>query len=89
MTMQEVMNIIYNKPKGYKVSFEWIDGGMLKSDYFPTGSESDPLIPTEHEAWELADRFARATVGETCNLYVVSSDHSPVSGYEKRKIKNR
>ena len=89
MKMQEAMDMINNKPKGYKVAFEWCGDGMLRSAYFPDGGPGDLLIATEHEAWELADRFARATVGKTCNLYVVDHTHHPVEGYKAREIANR
>lgn len=87
MKMQDVMDRINNKPRGYRVSFEWKKGAMLHSDYFPEGNE--PLIETECEAWELADRFARVTKGEAVNIYVVDHKNTPVTDYEKRKIENR
>lgn len=89
MKIQEAMDIIHNKPKGFMVSFEWCGDGLLRSDHFPDKRAGEPLIPTEHEAWELADRFARATKGKTCNLYVVDSSSSPVKDYKKRIIANR
>lgn len=87
MKMQEAMDILHNKPKGFRVHFEWCGDGFLRSDYFPNHGE--PLIPTEAEAWELTERFARATQGKTCNLYVVSHDFRPVPGYKARMIENR
>ena len=89
MKMQEAMDIINNKPKGFMVSFEWYGDGMLRSDHFPDKHNAEPLIPTEWEAWELADRFARATKGKTCNIYVTDNTFSPVKDYENRKIINR
>jgi hypothetical protein len=89
MTMQEAMDIINNKPKGYMVVFEWIDGSILKSDYFPDGDGGEKLIEAEWEAWELANRFAKVTKGRTCNIYVVDDKFSPVEGYEDRQIANR
>ena len=89
MKMQEAMNEINNKPKGYMVSFEWYGDGFLRSDHFPDKHGGEALIETESEAWELADRFARATKGKTCNLYVVGHNFTPVEGYKDRYILNR
>jgi len=88
MKMQEAMDIINNKPKGFMVHFEWCGDGFLRTDYFPDKHAGESLIPTEHEAWELADRFARVTKGKTCNIYVVDSQFIPVKDYEIRKIAN-
>lgn len=41
------------------------------------------------EAWELARDFARATCGQTVNLYAVDSRHAPVPRYESKMIRNR
>ncbi len=89
MKMQAVMDIINNKPEGFMVSFEWCGDGMLKSDYFPDKHSGENLIPTEWDAWELADRFAKITKGKTCNLYVVDNPYTPVRDYKKRLILNR
>ena len=71
------------------VSFEWYGDGFLRSDHFPDKHADEPLIESEHEAWELARAFARATKGKTCNLYVVDSKFVPVADYDKRKMSNR
>ncbi len=90
MKMQEAMNIINNKPKGFMVSLEWVkSGGILASDHFPDKHGGETLIPTEWEAWELADRFARVTRGLAVNIYVVDDTFKPVEEYKKRKIINR
>lgn len=89
MTMKQVLDVLNNRPEGFMVSFEWWGDGGLTSDYFPDRKAGDLLIPTEHEAWELARTFARATKGSTCNLRVVNDQHIPVKDYEKREIKNR
>jgi hypothetical protein len=87
MKMQAAMDVMHNKPEGFRVAFEWCGDGFLRSDHFP--EEREPLIPTEAEAWELAERFARAARGRVCNLYVVDHDYNPVPGYQAREIKNR
>ena len=87
--MQEAMDMINNKPKGYMVHFEWCGDGMLRSDYFPDKHNGETLIQTEWEAWELVGKFARATKGKTCDLYVIDNTFSPVKDYERRKIINR
>jgi len=89
MKMQEAMDLINNKPQGFMVSFEWFGDGFLRSDYFPDKHAGEELIKYEHEAWELADRFARAMKGKVCNLYVVGHDFKPVENYKQRYIKNR
>lgn len=89
MKMQKVMDTLHNKPEGFMVSFERCGDGFLRSDHFPDEHAGEALIPTEWEAWELAERFARATRGRTCNLYVTDHNFRPVPGYEKREIKNR
>ena len=88
MKMNEAMALI-NKPKGFMVSFEWWGDGFLRSDYFPDKHAGEALIASEEEAWKLAARFAVATKGKTCNIYVVDDRFSPVPCYEIRKIKNR
>lgn len=89
MKMKDAMNEIYNKPKGYMISFEWCGDGFLRGDYFPDKHDGEELIQTEREAWDLAYRFAIATKGRTCNLYVIDHNFKPVDGYKKRYIKNR
>jgi hypothetical protein len=89
MKMQEAMDIMNNKPKGFMVSFERCGDGFLRSDHFPDKHAGEPLIATEHEAWELARDFARAAKGRVCNLYVIDSTFQPVRGYESRMIDNR
>jgi hypothetical protein len=87
MKLQDALDIMHNKPKGFRVAFEWCGDGFLRSDYFPDRGE--PLIATECEAWDLAERFARVTRKRTCNLCVVDADYRPVPGYEDREIANR
>lgn len=89
MEHQEALDIIHNKPKGFMVHFEWHGDGFLRGDHFPAKHAGEALIPTEWEAWELANRFARATKGRTCNLYVMDDDFNPVKDYKKREIVNR
>lgn len=89
MKIQDAMDIINNKPKGYMVHFEWCGGGGLRGDYFPDKHTGERLIQTEWDAWELADRFAKATKGKTCNVYVIDDTFLAVKDYEKRIILNR
>lgn len=88
MRMEAAMKIINKTPK-YMVSFEWKEGGMLRSDYFPDKHAGEALIATEEEAWILAQKFADKTKGDAVNIYVVGSDFTPVDNYEERFIKNR
>jgi len=91
MLMHEAMRVINDDPKpmGYMVSFERKEGRFLASDHFPDKHRGEPLIPTEEEAWALAQKFAAKTVGRCVNVYVMAHDFVPVPGYEARKIENR
>lgn len=91
MLMHEAMQVINDEPKpmGYMISFDRTDGRFLTSDHFPDKHRGEPLIPTEEEAWVLAQKFAAKTVGRCVNLCVVAHDFEPVPGYKTRKIENR
>ena len=92
MTLKQAMEHITAK-QGFAVCFEWIDGGVLRSDHFPDthptwGREAG--IATEEEAWDLARRFAKAMPGRVCNVYVIHAHtFTPVGGYQERMIVNR
>ena len=86
MKMKEAMEII-NGNKGFMVSFEHVEGGLLRSDYFPDKDEK--LIDSESEAWLLAHSFAAKTKGRCVDIYVVDNSFCPVKGFEKKKITNR
>lgn len=90
MKMKEAQAII-DAPyaTGYMVSFEHLDGLGLRSDHFPDKHAGEPLIETKIEAWSLADRFARKTVGRCVNIYVIDSNFNPVPGYKRLMIENR
>ena len=89
MKTNEALKIINSKgtPKGYMVSFEVREGSVLRSDHFPDKHAGEPLIPTEHDAWELAKQFADATGDDTYNIYVIDHTFSPVRGYAEKKLK--
>ena len=91
MKMMEALGLIDNKPPcpGFMVHFEWRDGPILRTDYFPDKGTNEPLIKTEEEAWTLAHRFANAMGDKICNIYVVNDIWIPVSGYERQRIKSR
>lgn len=89
MKMKEVMEIIEGCKGGFMVSLEWKKGSILSSDHFPDKHGGEDLIPTEKEAWLLADEFAKKTVGKAVNIYVMNSDFTPVKGYRKKHIENR
>jgi hypothetical protein len=88
MKMSEALNVIKNK-SGFMVQFEWCGDGFLRGDYFPDYHAGEKLIETEAEAWELAEKFANATKGKTCNIYVLKENFSPVEDYKEREIINR
>lgn len=95
MTLSKAQECIdgLQRSGGYAVSFEWIEGGMLRSDHFPDvhprfGNEQG--IPTEAQAWSMAREFAAAMKGKVCNVYVIRADNFvPVVGYRDRMIMNR
>jgi hypothetical protein len=88
MKFQEALDIINKKEKSYMVSFEVRERGFLRSDYFPDKHADELLIPTEEEAWDLAERFAKATGSDVVNIYVIDNTFSPVKGYDKKKLKS-
>lgn len=73
-----------NEPTGYMVSFERREHGVLRSNYFPDKHAGEPLIKTEEEAWELAERFDNAT--SYVNIYVVDQRFVPVDGYKLKEL---
>ena len=89
MLMAEAQAIIDGVGLGYMVSFGWVEGSCLRLDFFPDKHAGEDLIPTEEEAWLLAERFAEKTKGRAVNIYVMDATFSPVAGYEDRSIKNR
>lgn len=88
MKLKDAMEIIDKKEEGFMVGFELREGGMLKSDNFPDKHAGEDLIPTEAEAWELAERFARATGNDVVNIYVKDNKFNPVQGYTSKKIRH-
>ena len=91
MKIKDVMEVIEfdNKNSGFIVSFEWKEGRILRSDYFPDKRGGEPLIQTEDEAWDLASKFANKRKGLAVNFIVRYSDFSPVGGYKEKRIENR
>ena len=94
MKMAEAVGIMQNVPrtvcdKGFMVCFEHVQGGMLAGDYFPDKHAGETLIASEEDAWDLAVKFAGATVGKCVNVYVIGANFVPVSGYQLRRIENR
>ena len=82
MKMQDALDIIEKKEKGFMVHFEKREGHLLKSDYFPDKHAGEELISTEDEAWELAVKFAKSTSpAEIINIYVIDNNFNPVKDY--------
>ena len=71
---------------GFAVAMELDDGHFLRSDFFPDIRAGEPPIPTEEEAWQLAEAFAHATKGRYVNIYVTDSRHNPVPSYRTRTL---
>jgi len=89
MKYQDAIDLIGGDYSGYMVHFEWIEGGMLRGDYFPDKHAGEELIESMAEAWDLAKKFAAKTKGKTCNLYVIDKNFSPVVNYKAHLIANR
>ena len=87
MKFQEALDIINLREKGYMVSFERRNDGLLISDYFPDKHADELLIPTVEEAWDLAERFSKATDSDIVNIYVIDNTFSPVAGYSEKMFK--
>lgn len=87
MKFQEALDIIDSKEKGFMVSFDVIEGSVLRSDNFPDKHDGEPLIPSEYEAWDLAKKFAAATPDKIVNIYVIDESFSPVKDYNKKELK--
>jgi len=87
MKLDEAMKMIETKEQGFMVNFEVRGGSILRSDHFPDKHDGEDLIETEELAWELAERFARATdSAKYVNIYVVDHKHCPVAGYDDKKL---
>jgi len=79
MKLETAMAYInYPDPRGYRVHFEWREGRLLRSDYFPERDE--PLIKGKDEAWDLAFRFERYAPENIVNIYVIDERWMPVGG---------
>lgn len=92
MKMQEALSVMTGKvkPAGFMVTFEHVEGNMLRSDHFPDVHCGETPIETEELAWALAATFASKTVGKCVNVYVIRrEDFTPVPGYKSRLITNR
>ena len=90
MKYEQALEIINKKDEtGFMVSFAHKTNGFLYSDHFPSKYNGEKLIETEEEAWDLAKKFAAKTKNKYINIYVVTSDFSPVKGYKRKFIKNR
>jgi len=87
MEFKEAMDIIEKKETGYRVHFEEVKGGCRHSDYFPEKHEE--IITKSEDAWDLAERFSKATDDTFINIYVVDNRHNPVAGYHDRTFKRR
>ena len=89
MKMSEALAIIVagQKEKGFMVSFEKRERGILASNHFPDKHAGEELIETEEKAWELAEQFAKATDDTYVNIYVIDANFSPVKGYDKKAFK--
>ena len=89
MKYQEALNMIEAKEFGFMVHFERVEGHMQHSDMFPDKHGGEDLIETEYEAWEIAERFAKAAPDNYINIYVINHKFSPVAGYESKKLRTK
>lgn len=87
MRFEDAMDMIETKESGFMVNFEVREGSILRSDYFPDKHAGEELIKTEDEAWELAERFAKAVDASVyVNIYVINHTFHPVQGYDAKKL---
>lgn len=70
--------------RGYRVSFERRENGMLCGDHFPERGE--PPIKDIEIAWGLAEAFADVDPKKYVNVYVINADWTPVLDYDARKF---
>lgn len=85
MKFEEAKALIREKA-GYRVEFEKVEAAVLVSDRFPDNDEE--TIPTEREAWHLAELFAEAGKDQgIVNVYVIhGDDYTPVAGYKEQEL---
>ena len=87
MKLSEAQAIIKKaNSTGFLVSMELHDPPFLRADSFPDIRAAEPPIPTEEEAWHLAEAFALATKGRYVNIYVTDHHHNPVPSYRTRML---
>lgn len=84
MKLVEALDIINAEPQGYRVTFYWKEGPILRSDFFPDRDELP--FTTENVAWTFATRFGEKTKGKCVDIYVVHTDFTPVEGYREKMI---
>lgn len=86
MKMVEAFAVMYGSNDGFMVSFEWIEGSILRSDHFPDKSAGEELIKTKDEAWGFANMFALKTFNRAVNIHVIDVNFSSI---DEECIKNR
>jgi hypothetical protein len=66
---------------GYRVHFEVVDRGILRSNYVPDRDE-EPFVSYD-AAWAFAEKLARATRGKFVNFFVVRASDSTPCGAQR------
>lgn len=74
-------------PPGFMVNYQHKEGVILCSGHFPDKHGGEPLIPTEDEAWALAEQFAAFAPSDYVNIYVIKGNFVPVENYKERKLR--
>lgn len=87
--MNDAINIIEGQSDGFMVHVHWVQDKFLRSDYFPDKRIGEDLIGSEEDAWILANKFAKKTIGKAVNIYVVNASYIPVEGCQEKHINNR
>lgn len=85
MKLSEAKAIIDAASKrGFRISFEHAENGLLRSDYIPSREEApfESLAAAE----DFMKEFAAATVGKCVNFYIVDLKYRPTGGM---RIENR
>lgn len=80
------LKIMKSRP-GFRITYEILEDGVLKSHHFPTIQY--PPIYKEEEAWRKAKEFSEMAHDNVFNIYVVDDRFSPVAGHEEKKLRPR
>ena len=87
MKMDRVQEIIDESNIKLLVMFEWIEEGLLITDFFPEVELGEESFKSVEDAITKGFEFAEATKGKTCNFYLAS--YPSFKPYGTWKLDNR